>query len=428
MSDAPKPHGMQPDGTSEFRRYLFPLNHPRLADVRGLDPDQYRVAAAAHPLAGAVIENWKPLHHAEFRGVTETGELRPGLFPLAPPEAGEEAPVAQMVAAASDLLGLLDADGRSRLCHAVDAPEWQTWINPEFVQFDTGLRLEFETIAVRDAVMNLVAASLSPDGFETVRRTMRINGFLGQLVDLPSVLNEFSYHFAIYGDPHPVEPWGWQLFGHHCAVHCLVVAGRMQISPVFLGAEPDVIDEGPHAGPGCFDRRIELARKLMATLPTDQRNQAIQYDEMVDPAMPPDRLDPGDERHLAGAFRDNRVIPFEGACASAMPAAAGALLLDLVEEFVALLPDGPRRLRLREIEARLDETWVSWIGGWLAGDVFYARVQSPVILFEIDHHCGVFLDYDTPQPFHIHTVMRTPHGNDYGRSWVRQWRHGTSRP
>ena len=41
---------------------------------------------------------------------------------------------------------------------------------------------------------------------------------------------------------------------------------------------------------------------------------------------------------------------------------------------------------------------------------------------ELDHHCGVFLDYDTPKPFHVHTVLRTPHGNDYGRAMVRQWR------
>src|SRR3712207_7560878 len=31
-----------------------------------------------------------------------------------------------------------------------------------------------------------------------------------------------------------------------------------------------------------------------------------------DPAMPPGRVHPGDERHLAGAFQDNRVIPVEG--------------------------------------------------------------------------------------------------------------------
>src|SRR3712207_7822052 len=37
-------------------------------------------------------------------------------------------------------------------------------------------------------------------------------------------------------------PWGWQLFGHHCAVNCLVIEGRMVVSPVFLGAEPDEID------------------------------------------------------------------------------------------------------------------------------------------------------------------------------------------
>ena len=81
---------------------------------------------------------------------------------------------------------------------------------------------------------------------------------------------------------------------------------------------------------------------------------------------------------------------------------------------------------MREVQAHLDETWFCWIGGSRPGDVFYYRLQSPVLMAEVDHHCGVFLDYDTPKPFHVHTVLRTPHGNDYGRAWVRQWqrRHG----
>ncbi|WP_033328245.1 DUF3500 domain-containing protein [Streptomyces yerevanensis] len=68
------------------------------------------------------------------------------------------------------------------------------------------------------------------------------------------------------------------------------------------------------------------------------------------------------------------------------------------------------------------ETWFSWIGGHELGDVFYHRLQSPVLIAELDHHCGVFLDYDTLKPFHIHTVLRTSHGNDYGRAYVRAWR------
>jgi hypothetical protein len=142
---------------------------------------------------------------------------------------------------------------------------------------------------------------------------------------------------------------------------------------------------------------------------------------MVDHAMPPGRVHPGDERHLAGAFQDNRVIPFEGVRVAEMPAEAQRAARQIAESFVRLLPEGPRAARMREIEARLDETWFSWIGGSAPGDVFYYRLQSPVLIAELDHHCGVFLDYDVPQPFHIHTVLRTPHGNDYGRAWVRQW-------
>ena len=83
---------------------------------------------------------------------------------------------------------------------------------------------------------------------------MLINGFLGEVVGLESVLNEFSYNIALYGTPDLRAPWGWQLYGHHCAVNCLVVEGRMVLSPVFLGAEPNEIDRGPNAGRPSFDR------------------------------------------------------------------------------------------------------------------------------------------------------------------------------
>ncbi|KHL17812.1 uncharacterized protein DUF3500 [Mumia flava] len=407
---------------SEFRRYLFDHDHPRLADVRGLDAYAYREAARDDDFTGGLIEGWTPLYKNDFVGVTSDGTLREGLYPLEPARPGEEAPVAAMVDAAEHLLALLDEDARAALTHPVDAVEWQTWANPEFMQFDTGLRLEFQPADVRAAALALVEASLSPEGYALAHRMMQINGFLGEVVDLESILNEFSYNVALYGTPDLRAPWGWQLYGHHAALNCLVVDGRMSLSPVFLGAEPDQIDAGPLAGGGRpFVRRVEIATALMAALTDDQRAEAIAYEQMVDPAMPEGRVHPGDERHLAGAFQDNRVIPYEGVRVAELPDEAQRLALAFVEEFVALLPEGPRRARMREIAAHLDETWLTWIGGWKPGDVFYVRVQSPVVIVELDHHCGVFLDYDEPQPFHIHTVMRTPHGNDYGRAWVRQW-------
>jgi hypothetical protein len=409
--------------SGEFRQYLFPHDHPRLAEVRGLDPYAYREhARTPGTFTGGLVEGWAPLYRNEFRGVTEDGTLREGLYPLTPAEPGEEAPVAAMVAAAHDLLAALSAEDRARVTFPVDAVEWQTWANPEFMQFDTGLRLEFQPPEMREKALGLVRASLSAEGFELAHAMMLINGFLGEVVDLPTVLGEWSYNIAVYGEPDLRAPWGWQLYGHHCAVNCLVVEGRMVVSPVFLGAEPDEIDDGPHAGlAAVFADRIELGTALMAALPEYQRRAATVYEQLVDPAMPPGRVHPGDERHLAGAFQDNRVIPVEGVRVADMPAEGRRLVMTIVERFVALLPDGSRAARLREVAEHLDETWFSWIGGWRPGDVFYYRVQSPVLIAELDHHCGVFLDYDTPKTFHIHTVLRTPHGNDYGRAWVRQW-------
>ena len=37
-----------------------------------------------------------------------------------------------------------------------------------------------------------------------------------------------------------------------------------------------------------------------------------------------------------------------------------------------------------------------------------------------DHQRGIAFDNDAPSRQHIHTVVRTPNGNDYGRDLLRQ--------
>jgi hypothetical protein len=101
---------------AEFRRFLFPHDHPRVAEIRGLDPYAYcEVARKEGTFTGGLIAGWTPLYLNEFRGITEDGTLRERIHPFTPARSGEEAPVAAMVATAREFLAALDDDGRSRI-------------------------------------------------------------------------------------------------------------------------------------------------------------------------------------------------------------------------------------------------------------------------------------------------------------------------
>jgi hypothetical protein len=73
-----------------------------------------------------------------------------------------------------------------------------------------------------------------------------------------------------------------------------------------------------------------------------------------------------------------------------------------------------------QLRAHLDDTYFAWIGGFGDDDVFYYKVHSPVILVDYDMHKGIFLDNDEPEKFHVHIMLRTPNGNDYGKDLLRQ--------
>jgi hypothetical protein len=370
-----------------------------------------------HPIAQQLFDSWRALYeHTEFKGITTQGECVPGLFTLQ----DEQAPIVASVQAAEHLLQGLTPEQTAIVQHAHDAKQWRAWMNPEVYMMRFGLRLDELAPQTRDDILAVLRASLSPQGFQRARQLMQINHFLGELVNAPRVMNEYSYNFNLFGTPSATEPWGWNFYGHHLCLNCRFIGNQMVVTPVFMGAEPHAIDVGPLAGIPVFDREERAGLALMQSLPLNLQQQAQLYPLKRDPAMPPGRVAFGDELTLTGAFQDNRIIPEEGVRALAMPAEQQAQLLALIETYLAYLPEGPRTARMRENHAHLADTWFCWIGGTDEESPFYYRIQSPVLIIEFDHHAGVFLGNPTPEKFHIHTLVRTPNGNDYGMELVRQ--------
>ncbi len=402
---------------SSFRAHLRSPDDPRIAGISELDAYSFVDRVLAHPVRAQLFDGWlQRYRETEFEGITTDGQCIPDLFALA----DNGAPVVAAQAAALQLLSIVDPPQRAALCHRIDARQWRAWMNPELYLNRFGLRLDEVQAPVQQAVLDVLRASLSAAGYERTRTLMRINHFLGELVNAPRILNEFSYNFNLFGTPSRSEPWGWNFYGHHVCLNCLMLGGQMVVTPVFMGAEPNCIDTGPHAGLTAFTDEESLGLALMQSLPAQQQRRAQLYRLKRDPRMPPGRIAIGDELHLAGAFQDNRVIPYEGVCAADWSSALQRQLLALMESYLRYLPAEPLRARMAEIERHLANTHFCWIGGFEEDSPFYYRIQSPVLIIEFDHHAGVFLGNAEPEKFHVHTLVRTPNGNDYGMALVRQ--------
>jgi hypothetical protein len=400
----------------DFRGVLFPDDSERLVTSRERDLAGYSQTIIATERAQGLLKLWGDLLAEPFRGITADGVRRDGLFELAD-EGFDPAPA---LAAARALLGTLSEGERHAIAHPLDTDQWREWYNPEWLVNNHGVRLDAARPPTRAAAMALVRTCVSAEGFAKFEQARSANLYLGEIYGLRHIMSEWSFHFLMFGEPSMTEPWGWSLYGHHIAVNCLILGRQLVLSPTFLGVEPTVIDRGGADRFRLLEAESVDGLALMRSLSDEQRERAVIFSQMHDPAMGSERWHFADERHLAGAYRDNRVIAYEGVRADEFTPAQRDALLEIADEFLALLPDPVRAARLAQISAHLDETWWSWIGGCGDDDPFYYRIQSPVILLEFDNHSGVWLTNPEPAKYHTHTIVRTPNGNDYGKELVRQ--------
>jgi len=345
---------------------------------------------------------------APFRGITTNGDVIPALFQLTPSGVSTE-PVRN---AAEKFIGSLTGVQLARTMFPVEDVKWRKWMNQHFY-VRQGISFQEMTDAQRDAAFGLMRASLSVRGLELTRNIMRLNETLAELSGDHVFLGEWLYFLTIMGKPSATEPWGWQLDGHHAIINYFVLGDQVVMTPLFLGSEPVKATSGKYKGLEILQQEQNDGLEMLRALPDAQRQKAILSFSKTG------------NNNLTEAFKDNVILDYAGLRANDLPTAARRRLRDLVNLYVSNMDDGHARVKMDEVDRHIENTWFAWIGGAEADSVFYYRVQSPVILIEFDHQRPANLakfsaDPKKPTRQHVHCVVRTPNGNDYGKDLLRQ--------
>jgi hypothetical protein len=343
-----------------------------------------------------------------FRGITTNGDVMPGLFQISPSGVSTE-PVRN---AAERFIASLNSVQLAKTMFPVDDIQWRKWMNQHFY-VRQGVSLQEMTDAQRELAFGLMRASLSTQGFELTRNVMRLNETLAELAEDPIFFGEWLYFITIMGIPSATDPWGWQFSGHHAIVNFFVLGDQVVMTPLFVGSEPVRATSGKYKGVVVLQQEQKDGLDMVRALPGAQQQKAIL------------NFSKTGNNNLTEAFKDNVVLDYAGIRAKDLESPARRQLRDLMQLYVSNMDDGHARVKMSEVEKYLDNTWFAWVGGTQDDSVFYYRVQSPVILIEFDHQRPANLakfvkDPNVPTRQHIHCVVRTPNGNDYGKDLLRQ--------
>ena len=344
-----------------------------------------------------------------FKGITRDGNVQPGLFTVRSTGVSTE-PVRK---AAEAFLSTLDPSQQQRTQFPVGDDEWRKWMNQHFY-LRQGLSFQEMSGTQRDAAFGMMRASLSAKGLKLSQDIMKLNHTLGELNNNNfQEYGEWLYWITVMGKPSPKEPWGWQIDGHHLIINFFVLGDQVVMTPLFVGSEPVIARSGKYNGISILQQEQSQALALMNALPEAQRKQATL------------EVSKTGNHNLTEAFKDNVVLDYAGASVKSFSPAHQKQLLSLIQLYIDNMDSGHASVRMEEVRKHLDRTYFAWIGGSGPESVFYYRIHSPVILIEFDHQRPVGIRHlvKEPQlPFreHIHVVVRTPNGNDYGKDLLRQ--------
>lgn len=364
---------------------------------------RFQHGSAQGPRPGGADRERAALAEA-FRGITTDGTVVPGLFSIRSTGVSTE-PVRK---AAEAFIAGLTAEQRMATLFDVDDPEWRRWNNIHRYMRQ-GISFKEMTEGQRELAFALFRAGLSAKGLKQTRDIMRLNHTIAELTQKFDEYGEGLYWITIMGTPSEKEPWGWQLDGHHLIVNYFVLGDQVVMTPTFMGSEPVRADSGKYAGTVVMQDEQNKGLGFVNALTEAQRGKAI-----LRTSKPGNNI-------LAQAFQDNLVLDYAGLRCSELDANQKEQLLGLIGEYVGWMSEGHASVRMEEVRRHLDATYFAWIGETKEDSVFYYRIHSPVVLIEFDHQMPVALPGPrVPGKEHVHAIIRTPNGNDYGKDILKQ--------
>lgn len=317
-----------------------------------------------------------------------------------------------IIDSAIKFLNQLSPAQKKRTTFDIDDREWRKWSNVDNGIYDRqGVSLKELTPEQKKMAFELMQASLSAKGLQLSKDIMKTDHTLKELNAGSPAYDEELYFFTLMGEPSAQEPWGWQLDGHHLVINYFILGDQIVMTPVFMGGEPIITTSGKYKGNSLFQDEQNFGLTFMESLTEEQQKRAIVIHEKTGNDI------------KAEANKDNLTLAYEGLPVSSLSEAQRERLMDLVFLYISNIREGHDQVKMEEIRTHMDNTWFSWIGEVSADAVFYYRIHSPVVLIEFDHQRVVGVpnaDDGKPSKNHIHTIVRTPNGNDYGKDLLRQ--------
>ncbi|MEZ3179224.1 DUF3500 domain-containing protein [Streptomyces pimonensis] len=345
----------------------------------------------------------------DFFGLTTDGKRVDDLFTIH----SAKVATAPVVAAANAFLSGLSDEQKTSTQFTVHSTEWRLWSNVDAYDRQ-GVSLADLSDDQKALGTALLKAALSADGLETTERIRRINQAAGEAIDNTDAFNEDAFYWTVMGTPSGTEPWGFQFDGHHLVINYFVLGDQVVMSPCFWGSEPTSMDIDGETVTVCHEEVVASLAFVNSLTPAQQK-VAIASSTKSNESM------------KAGAFSDNTVQAYEGLRCDTLTAVQRKKLLGIVEAFVGRAKADAARVRMAEVGRHLADTYVTWAGGIEDDSAFYVRVHSPVVWVEVDCQgpgplAGAYgaSQGDGPTQRHVHSVIRTPNGNDYGKELLRQ--------
>jgi hypothetical protein len=345
-----------------------------------------------------------------FKGITTDGKVIKGLFPIR----STGVSTAPMRHSTSAFLRTLTAEQRKKTVFPVDDPEWRKWMNQHFY-VRQGVGFDEMSQTQREAAFAMMRSALSAKGLKLSRDIMKLNHSLGEIKNNFTEYGQWLYWITVMGEPSADKPWGWQLDGHHLIINCFVLGDQVVMTPTFTGSEPVIAESGDFKGTAILQEQQDLGLAMIRALNKKQKELAII------------QVSKTGNNNLTEAYRDNVVLDYAGIKAEDLRPTQKQQLLRLIGSYIHNMHPDHAKIKMKEVKQHLSNTHFAWIGRTDDKAVFYYRIHSPVLLIEFDHQRPVgmrqLIPGGKPSRQHIHTVVRTPNGNDYGKDLLRQHHH-----